>query len=97
LLFGIATSVEMLQARLPKVTTRQLQGRQFDVVQQGTILDSIVKSAVAAPELKIRIGPSLFKTFVERLQNQMAGIQSFVSSLKASSLYRPPLTKILLI
>src|SRR3954447_22810567 len=82
LLFGIATSVDLFQARLLKSTCQQLYGGQFDVVQTSSVLDSVVKCSVANAETQLKIGPSLLRSFVERQREQVAGIQMFVSSLK---------------
>ncbi|KAL2018872.1 hypothetical protein VTK56DRAFT_297 [Thermocarpiscus australiensis] len=97
-LFGVATSVELFQARLLKSTARQLYGAQFDVVQADSVLESVIKSAVAGSHAKLRIGPSLLRTLVERQQDQVAGIQLFVSSLKYAYMchfYANPLSVLL--
>ncbi|KAH6636647.1 origin recognition complex subunit 3 N-terminus-domain-containing protein [Chaetomium tenue] len=98
LLFGVATSVELFQARLLKFTARQLYGAQFDVVQANSVLDSVIKSAVAGMQAKLRIGPSLLRSLVERQQDQVAGIQVFISSLKYAYMchfYANPLSVLL--
>ncbi|KKF95615.1 Origin recognition complex subunit 3 [Ceratocystis platani] len=82
LLFGIATSTEMLQARLLKSTCRMLYGAQFDVVKSMTILERVFRVAVAAVDVPLRLGPNLLRSFVDRQQDQVAGIQSFIDSLK---------------
>ncbi|ROV99949.1 hypothetical protein VMCG_06216 [Cytospora schulzeri] len=80
LLFGIATSVELFQARLLKSTSQNLYGAQFDVVQTSSVLESIFKAAVAHAANPLIIGPSLLSSLVERQQSQVAGIQVFISS-----------------
>ncbi|KKA26735.1 hypothetical protein TD95_000875 [Thielaviopsis punctulata] len=95
LLFGIATSTEMLQARLLKSTCRMLHGAQFDVVQSTTILERVFRTAVAGVDVPLRVGPSLLRSFVDRQQDQVAGIQSFINSLKytyMSHYYANPLS-----
>ncbi|ATY63481.1 origin recognition complex subunit [Cordyceps militaris] len=82
LLFGIATSVELLQARLLKSTCRQIYGGQFDDVQTDTILESVFKGAVAASDVPVRLGVPLLRWMLDRQRDQVAGIQSFISSLK---------------
>ncbi|TDZ27022.1 Origin recognition complex subunit 3 [Colletotrichum orbiculare MAFF 240422] len=82
LLFGVATSVELLQARLLKSACQHLYGAQFDVVQTGTILEQIFKPAVAASDVTLFVGPNLVRSIVERQQDQVASIQSFVASIK---------------
>ncbi|KAK4250441.1 origin recognition complex subunit 3 N-terminus-domain-containing protein [Corynascus novoguineensis] len=97
-LFGIATSVELFQARLVKSTARQLYGAQFDVAQVNSVLETVIKNAVAGTHAGIRIGPSLLRSLVERQHNQVAGIQIFVSSLKYAYMchfYANPLSVLL--
>ncbi|ROW16090.1 hypothetical protein VPNG_01926 [Cytospora leucostoma] len=75
LLFGIATSVELFQARLLKSTSQHLYGAQFGVVQTSSVLESVFKAAVAHGANPLIIGPSLLSSLVERQQSQVAGIQ----------------------
>lgn len=84
LLFGIATSVELFEARLLKSTSQCLYGAQFDVVQMSSILENIFKCAVAHQDCSLKLGPALLTSLVERQQSQVAGIQVFISSLKVS-------------
>jgi origin recognition complex subunit 3 len=98
LLFGIATSVELFQARLPKSTARQLYGAQFDVVQAGSVLDGVVKTAVASTHAALRIGPTLLRILVDRQRHHVAGIHAFVASLKYAYMchfYADPLSVLL--
>ncbi|KAG6008948.1 hypothetical protein E4U21_003498 [Claviceps maximensis] len=82
LLFGIATSVDLLQARLLKSACRLIYGGQFDGVQTANILETVFKGAVASADVPLRLGPSLLQSMLERQHEQVAGIQSFISSLK---------------
>ncbi|KAM3524438.1 hypothetical protein NHJ13051_004559 [Beauveria bassiana] len=82
LLFGVATSVELLQARLLKSACRQIYGGQFDDVQTDTILESVFKGAVAASDVPLRLGGPLLRWMLDRQRDQVAGIQAFISSLK---------------
>ncbi|KAK7989171.1 hypothetical protein PG989_009486 [Apiospora arundinis] len=82
LLFGVATSVELFQARLLKSTCQLLYGRQFDVEQADTIVDKIFKTAVAHVDTPLRIGPASLQMILSRQRDQAAGIPVFVSSLK---------------
>lgn len=84
LLFGIATSVELLQARLLKTACRQIYGGQFDGVQTEGILETVFKGAVAANDVALRLGAPLLRWMLDRQRDQVAGIQSFISSLKVS-------------
>ncbi|KAK0383147.1 hypothetical protein NLU13_9060 [Sarocladium strictum] len=82
LLFGIATSVDLLQARLLKSVCQLIHGAQFDVVQTGTILESVFRTAVAAKDVPMRLGAPLLRSLLDRQHEQVAGIQAFTSSLK---------------
>ncbi|SPO00853.1 related to origin recognition complex subunit 3 [Cephalotrichum gorgonifer] len=83
LLFGVATSVELLQNRLPKSACEHLYGLQFDVAHGYTALEqTIIEVAVAARDLPLRVGPSLLENMVSRQRDQVAGIQAFISTLK---------------
>ncbi|KAH9902265.1 origin recognition complex subunit 3 N-terminus-domain-containing protein [Xylariomycetidae sp. FL2044] len=98
LLFGVATSVELFQARLLKSTCQCLYGEQFDVEQSATIIDRIFKTAVAHAEAPVRLGPSLAHSLLERQRDQVAGIPLFVSSLRYAYMchfYANPLTSLL--
>ncbi|EEY18536.1 origin recognition complex subunit [Verticillium alfalfae VaMs.102] len=82
LLFGVATSVELFQARLLKSTCQLLYGAQFDVVQTSTILEQIFKPSVAGADVSLRLGSSLLQHFIDRQHDQVTSIESFLSSLK---------------
>lgn len=98
LLFGIATSVELFQARLPKSTSQNLYGAQFDVVQMSSVLENIFKAAVAHGANPLIIGPGLLRDLIERQQSQVSGIQIFMNSLKYAYMchfYANPLSVLL--
>ncbi|KDN66983.1 putative origin recognition complex subunit [Colletotrichum sublineola] len=82
LLFGVATTVELLQARLLKSACQHLYGAQFDVVQTGVILEQIFKAAIAGADAALTLGQTLLQSLVIRQQDQVASIQSFVASIK---------------
>ncbi|CAM1507191.1 Fc.00g068320.m01.CDS01 [Cosmosporella sp. VM-42] len=82
LLFGIATSVELLQARLLKSACQLIYGAQFDVIQTAVILETVFKYAVAAADVPARLGPSLLRSMLDRQHDQVSGVQTFIMSLK---------------
>lgn len=77
--------MELLQARLLKSVCQQIYGAQFDAVQTNSILETVFKVAVAAADVPVHVGPSLLRDLLERQQDQVAGVQAFVSSLKVTS------------
>ncbi|KAI5466668.1 origin recognition complex subunit 3 N-terminus-domain-containing protein [Mariannaea sp. PMI_226] len=82
LLFGIATSVELLQARLLKSACQLVYGAQFDVIQTAAILETVFKTSVAAADVPVHLGPLLLRSMLDRQRDQVSGIQTFVMSLK---------------
>ncbi|KAI1759749.1 origin recognition complex subunit 3 N-terminus-domain-containing protein [Hypoxylon sp. FL1150] len=82
LLFGVATSVELFQARLLKSTCQCLYGDQFDVEQSSSIIEKIFKAAIAFSNVPLRLGSSLVSSLLERQRDQVSSIPVFVSSLK---------------
>ncbi|KAL7799154.1 origin recognition complex subunit 3 N-terminus domain-containing protein [Trichoderma ceciliae] len=82
LLFGIATSIDLLESRLLKSACRLIYGAQFDCVQTETILESVFKGAVVSSDVALRLGPQILRGMLDRQRDQMAGIQAFISSLK---------------
>ncbi|KAI0842085.1 origin recognition complex subunit 3 N-terminus-domain-containing protein [Hypoxylon sp. FL0890] len=95
LLFGVATSVELFQARLLKSTCQCLYGDQFDVEQSTSIIEKIFKAAIAHSEVPLRLGASLVHSLLDRQRDQVSSIPVFVSSLKYAYMchfYANPLT-----
>ncbi|KAI1208815.1 origin recognition complex subunit 3 N-terminus-domain-containing protein [Annulohypoxylon truncatum] len=95
LLFGVATSVELFQARLLKSTCQCLYGDQFDVEQSTSIIDKIFKAAIAHSEVPLRLGSSLVYSLLDRQRDQVSSIPVFVSSLRYAYMchfYANPLT-----
>ncbi|KAI0383827.1 origin recognition complex subunit 3 N-terminus-domain-containing protein [Hypomontagnella monticulosa] len=95
LLFGVATSVELFQARLLKSTCQCLYGDQFDVEQSTSIIDRIFKTAIAHSTVPLRLGSSLVGNLLGRQRDQVSSIPVFVSSLKYAYMchfYSNPLT-----
>ncbi|KAI0817460.1 origin recognition complex subunit 3 N-terminus-domain-containing protein [Xylaria sp. FL0064] len=81
-LFGVATSVELFEARLLKSTCQSLYGDQFDVEQTASIIDKIFKTAVAHCETPLLLGPNFIGSLLERQREQVASIPDFIRSLK---------------
>ncbi|OAA63681.1 origin recognition complex subunit [Niveomyces insectorum RCEF 264] len=86
LLFGVATSVDLFHARLPKQAAHRLAASPshscFDVAPSAAVLDRLVRRAVAAADVPLRLGPNLLRTMAERQDEQVAGISVFSDSLK---------------
>ncbi|KOS20321.1 Origin recognition complex subunit 3 [Escovopsis weberi] len=72
LLFGIATSVELLQARLLKSACRLVYGAQFDGIQTDAILESVFRGAVASSDVPLRLGGALLRGMLDRQHDHYA-------------------------
>ncbi|SCO79960.1 related to origin recognition complex subunit 3 [Fusarium oxysporum] len=80
LLFGIATSVELLQARLLKASCQQIYGAQFDVIQTSAILETVFKTAVATSDAPVVLGASLIRSLLDRQHDQYAYMCHFYAN-----------------
>ncbi|TLD22808.1 hypothetical protein PspLS_07583 [Pyricularia sp. CBS 133598] len=98
LLFGVGTSVELLQARLLRSTHRQLRGAQFDVVRTSTILDQVVRACLEQADRGVVLGPAFLAALLERQVEHVASVQMFVNSVKFAYMchfYANPLSVLL--
>ncbi|KAH7416938.1 origin recognition complex subunit 3 N-terminus-domain-containing protein [Cadophora sp. MPI-SDFR-AT-0126] len=84
LLFGIATSVDLFHERLSQAASRSLEGRQFDVEQTSSLLERIFEKAVSGGEASLRLGSKLVAELIERQEDHVQSVQSFVGALKYS-------------
>lgn len=84
LLFGIATSVELFQERLTQAASRCIYGIQVDVEQSSVIIERIFQKAVASSGATLRLGPTLLSILIERQQDHVQSVQSFIAAIKVS-------------
>ncbi|EPE05569.1 origin recognition complex subunit [Ophiostoma piceae UAMH 11346] len=82
LLFGVATSIDLFQGRLPKQAAHRLAAAQFDVAPSSAVLDKLLRRAVAAADVPLRLGPALVRSLAERQDEQVTGVSVYVNSLK---------------
>ena len=82
LLFGISTSVEIFQDRLPRSALRCMHGSQFDVVQSDELLERIFACTVIGNDVPFRIGPTLGNTILQRQRQHIQGPQDFIDALQ---------------
>ena len=86
LLFGVATSVELFQERLTKAASRCLHGIQVDVEQSSAIIERIFKAVITSSREHLMLGPALLSTLLERQQDHVQSVQSFIAAIKVESL-----------
>lgn len=82
LLFGIATSVELFHERLSRAASRCLHGARFDVEQTISLLERIFQKAVAGVDAPLRLSTSVVSSLIERQQDHVQSVQSFITALK---------------
>ena len=83
LLFGVATSIDIFQAKLSRAAIRCIQGDQFDVEPVEASLERVFSDAVG-PESLLRPGPALSKLLLDRQRDHVQSTQAFASALKVS-------------
>ncbi|OMP87239.1 Origin recognition complex subunit 3 [Diplodia seriata] len=81
LLFGVATSVEGFQEKLPSAAIRCLQGRKFDVEQADEVLEQVFLKTIdgGAP---LWLGPDLSRQAFDRHKDHIQSVDMFVDALK---------------
>ena len=85
LLFGIATSVELFQEKLPKSTIRCLQGTKFDVARVEESLESVFTATTGETGCgPLWLGPGLSRVLLERQKDHVQSVQAFCMALKVS-------------
>jgi origin recognition complex subunit 3 len=82
LLFGIATTTELLEARLPRRINKLLQGRVFDISPKNDSLYNIYQTVQDDPAAKLWVGPALSSILLERSSDQDASPESFAASFR---------------
>jgi origin recognition complex subunit 3 len=81
LLFGIATTTELFEARLPKRIVKLLQARVFDISPQNDSL-YIMYQTVQDHATKLWLGPAISNLLLERSKDQDESPESFAASFR---------------
>ncbi|RKF63670.1 Origin recognition complex subunit 3 [Erysiphe neolycopersici] len=82
LIFGIATSVDLFDERIPRAASRCVSGHLFEAEQTNTLLQRVFSRAVAGADAPLRLGTSLINALMEQQKNHAQSIQAFITSLK---------------
>jgi origin recognition complex subunit 3 len=84
LLFGIATSIEIFQDRLPRAALLAIQATQFDVVQSDELLERMFDATITGDEdeILIRLGANLASTILQRQRENIQSPQDFINALQ---------------
>ncbi|KAL9079870.1 MAG: hypothetical protein Q9157_001272 [Trypethelium eluteriae] len=95
LLFGVATSVEHFQDRLPRATIRKLEGQQFDAVKANDMLERVFEVTIDDPDQRLWLGPGLCRMMIDRQNDHFQSVQAFVDAVQyayMSHFYANPLS-----
>ncbi|KAL9088735.1 MAG: hypothetical protein Q9165_006044 [Trypethelium subeluteriae] len=82
LLFGVATSVEHFQDRLPRAAIRKLAGQQFDAVKAIDVLEQVFEATIDDPLQRLWLGPGLCRMMIDRQNDHLQSIQAFVDAIQ---------------
>ncbi|WEW58502.1 Origin recognition complex subunit 3 [Emydomyces testavorans] len=82
LLFGVATSVDLLEARLPRSTVNMLHGKCFDIRDPGDSVKRIFLELETHPDSTLWLGHGVSKLLLERSEDHFQNPERFGSSLK---------------
>ncbi|SLM37765.1 Origin recognition complex, subunit 3 [Lasallia pustulata] len=82
LLFGVATSVDLFQDKLPKTASRSLRGVKFDVAQAEDTLQLVFKSAMLNVHKALWLGPELSRLLLERQRDHLQSPRSLIRALQ---------------
>lgn len=84
LLFGIATTVETFENKLPRAAKRCIEGQKFDVTQADEILERVLHAAIDGDDVPLRLGPALSTQLLDRQKDHVQSVDAFVEGLKVS-------------
>ncbi|ODH39835.1 hypothetical protein ACO22_01778 [Paracoccidioides brasiliensis] len=82
LLFGITTSVELFEARLPRSLVNLLQGRRFDVQNSGDSIDRIYTNLQMRQEGTVWLGHNVSRILFEKSKDHFQSPESFGNGIK---------------
>lgn len=90
LIFGIATSIELFEGRLPRSVVNRLQGTRFDMQGSENLIDRIYIQIQLRPKNQnqyiIWLGPRLSDMLLENSREHFQSPEAFARSVKVSLL-----------
>ncbi|EEQ88891.1 origin recognition complex subunit 3 [Blastomyces dermatitidis ER-3] len=82
LLFGIATSVELFEARLPRSLVNLLQGCRFDIQDSGDSVNRIYTTLQMCQEGTLWLGHNVSRILFERSKDHFQSPEGFANGIK---------------
>lgn len=83
LVFGVATSIESLQAKLSRRAIRCISGRRFDTVQAEEGLEILYQAACAPAkheQMGLWLGSNICSSLLTRQRDNLQSLQAFIDS-----------------
>ncbi|RAO72730.1 uncharacterized protein BHQ10_008742 [Talaromyces amestolkiae] len=82
LLFGISTSVELFEGRLPRSTVALLHGKQFEIHEAEGAIDRIYETLQTGPDTRLWLGPHLSTSLIEKARDHFQSPEGFIREVK---------------
>lgn len=82
LLFGISTSVELFEGRLPRSSVALLRGKYFELHEASNCVDRIYERLQAEPDGEFWIGRNITSVLFERTSDYFHTPEAFCRTLK---------------
>ncbi|KAJ9297613.1 hypothetical protein DTO271G3_4388 [Paecilomyces variotii] len=82
LLFGVSTSFELFEDRLPRSTVSLLQGKHFEIGGVGDSIQRLYKSLQTSKNNRLWLGPQISKVLLERSGNYFQSLETFGRMVK---------------
>ncbi|GAD92657.1 origin recognition complex subunit [Paecilomyces variotii No. 5] len=98
LLFGVSTSFELFEDRLPRSTVSLLQGKHFEISGVGDSIHRLYESVQTNKENRLWLGPQISKVLLERSGNYFQSLETFGRMVKyacMSHFFANPLSALL--
>ncbi|CRG92193.1 Origin recognition complex subunit 3 [Talaromyces islandicus] len=82
LLFGISTSVEILESKFPRSIVASLQGQHFEIHDAGDAVDRIYETLQTSSSTQLWLGPHLSRSLFERSRDYFQSPEEFIREAK---------------
>lgn len=82
LLFGVSTSFELFEERLPRSTVSLLQGKHFEISDVGDSIHRLYESVQMNTASRLWLGPQVSRVLLERSGNYFQSPETFGHMVK---------------
>jgi len=82
LLFGVATTVDLLQDRMTRAAARCIEGREFNTASNDEVLEVVFERVTSMEDLSFRLGPVLSNMLLQRQVDYKQGTEAFIATVK---------------